>query len=158
MLHVFFLEILSIGNPSKLLWSSLTLPLCFSALPCFDAVDRLTNVYGRVVILKAGPHLQLLLRYQHRDVTRNIPLEGSLASPWKESVATEIIGVGRDTTALQEAVKSIVSSASFRRARLFTTSKFAVVASRQRRPFYFRTASHTYQMISTRRGTQAQGD
>ena len=34
----------------------------------------LRNVYGRIVMLRAGPHLSLVYRYATRDVTKNLPV------------------------------------------------------------------------------------
>ncbi len=44
-----------------------------------NADPGLRNVYGRVVLLKAGPQLSLLLRYATRDITKNFPFPEGLA-------------------------------------------------------------------------------
>jgi SAM-dependent methyltransferase len=44
-----------------------------------DADPGLRNVYGRVVALKGGPQLSLLLRYATRDITKNFPFTEGLA-------------------------------------------------------------------------------
>jgi Methyltransferase domain len=60
--------------------------------------ETLRNVYGRLVDLRGGPHLQLVYRHARKDVTKNIPIS--------------------------EAADCVVSllSESFQRAYLFTTS------------------------------------
>jgi SAM-dependent methyltransferase len=65
--------------------------------PC-GSDETLHNVYGRLVDLRGGPHLQLVYRHARKDVTKNIPLA--------------------------EAADSVASllSQSFQRGYLFTTS------------------------------------
>jgi hypothetical protein len=36
--------------------------------------DTLQNVYGRLVELRAGPHVQLVYRHTRKDVTKNVPV------------------------------------------------------------------------------------
>lgn len=36
--------------------------------------DTLQNVYGRLVDLRGGPHLQLVYRHARKDVTKNVPV------------------------------------------------------------------------------------
>jgi SAM-dependent methyltransferase len=42
---------------------------------CVAAVDAPEKVIGRLVELKAGPHLSLTFRYPTRDTTKNVPLD-----------------------------------------------------------------------------------
>jgi hypothetical protein len=94
------------------------------------------TVYGRLVALKSGPHLQLLLKYQHRDVTKNVPLGPALASVWGTGTAEAARSnnwedektklQGGNLAADNEVVsvlQSLIRPSAFRRARLFTTAK-----------------------------------
>ncbi len=54
---------------------------------CVAATDAPEKVIGRLVELKAGPHLSLTFRYPTRDTTKNVPLDQ--VATW----ATEQIGV-----------------------------------------------------------------
>jgi len=66
-------------------------------------LQKLKNVYGRVVVIGSGKvQLQLLLRYEHRDVTRNVPLS--------------------DLHAVEQALTSFLEPGAFRQGRLFTTN------------------------------------
>jgi hypothetical protein len=50
--------------------------------------ETLHNVYGRLVDLRGGPHLQLVYRHARKDVTKNIPISeaaDSVADLLKES-------------------------------------------------------------------------
>mmetsp|Transcript_19754 Transcript_19754/g.40594 ORF Transcript_19754/g.40594 Transcript_19754/m.40594 type:complete len:424 (+) Transcript_19754:102-1373(+) len=68
-----------------------------------DPLQKLKNVYGRVVVIGSGKvQLQLLLRYEHRDVTRNVPLS--------------------DLHAVEQALTSFLEPGAFRQGRLFTTN------------------------------------
>lgn len=94
------------------------------------------TVYGRLVALKAGPHLQLLLKYQHRDVTKNVPLGPALAAAW-DTRPTSVVCSGdiKDTnpqvqrdwsvanSEMIPVLQSLIGPSTFRRARLFTTTK-----------------------------------
>lgn len=86
-------------------------------------------MYGRLVALKAGPQLQLLLKYQHRDVTKNVPLGPALAAAWGVGAA----GSSRSPRSpqasasaendLSPVLRSLLGPAAFRRARLFTSAR-----------------------------------
>jgi uncharacterized lipoprotein YbaY len=42
---------------------------------CIDLADAPEKVIGRLVELKAGPHLSLTFRYPTRDITKNVTLD-----------------------------------------------------------------------------------
>lgn len=97
---------------------------------------RLVTVYGRLVALKAGPHFQLLLKYQHRDVTKNVPLGPALAAAWDSSAKSAVRSDDRNgntsrsqrdnsvaNSEVMPVLQSLIGPSTFRRARLFTTTK-----------------------------------
>jgi SAM-dependent methyltransferase len=62
-----------------------------------DAADAPEKVIGRLVNLKAGPHLSLTFRYSTRDTTKNVPLDQ--AAIWaKEQIGVQFRSALLNTT------------------------------------------------------------
>ena len=91
-------------------------------------LHRLVNVYGRVVALKnikSKKHegfLQLLLRYEHRDVTKNLPLRSGHLWTEEHEEASTVGDFSTVDAALEAALSPLLDSDRFRRARLFSTT------------------------------------
>ena len=64
---------------------------------CVDPVDAPEKVIGRLVELKAGPHLSFTFRYPTRDTTKNMPLDQ--AAVWvKEQIGVRFRSALLNTT------------------------------------------------------------
>lgn len=84
-------------------------------------INRLKTVLGFIVNIKSGPHLQLTLRYQTKDITRNIPLV-NIDVVWNE-VTEETNQYLMLSKSIRESLSPFLGNNAFNKARLFTRGK-----------------------------------
>lgn len=120
-MHLFFCSCLSH------IYSCVACLLCALRLSRTKST-RLKNVYGRVVLTGkdgARPQLQFLLRYEHRDVTRNVPL----LMRKKKGTNTNSNGSNNLAQEVEKSLASFLGADRFQRGRLFTSSASLICLS-----------------------------
>lgn len=79
---------------------------------------RLKSVIGFIVQVKKGTHLQLTLRYQTKDITKNIPLVG-VENVWASGGNDESEESLILSKSIRDSVSPFINNHAFSRARLF---------------------------------------